>query len=126
LLFPIQVFKELERSAHPNEPDEQFSWAERNHDTATGRIVTLDQVRAVLEVVPDVLDVDKDSGEEEADPYVLALARSLRSNGVDARIVAEEIRDTPAKISMNTAAGVLGIPSVPLRGLLRAEDILTI
>jgi len=82
-------------------------------------------VKAILAVVPDVLDADKDSGEDEADPYVLALAKRLRSEGLDARIVAQEIRDFATKISIGTAAGVLGIPSVPLRGLLRAENIPT-
>jgi hypothetical protein len=31
------------------------------------------------------------------------------NTGIDARIVTQESRDTPAKMSLNTAAGILGI-----------------
>jgi hypothetical protein len=78
----------------------------------------------VLAVVPDVLDPDKDSGAEEADPYVLALAFKLRTDGIDARIVTEESRDSPRNMSISTAAGILGIPSVPLRAVLGLETLL--
>jgi hypothetical protein len=67
----------------------------------------------------------KESGVDEADPYVLALAVKLRLEGHDARVVVQEVKDTPKKLSLNTACGMLGIPSVPLRGLLRAEVIAT-
>jgi hypothetical protein len=42
--------------------------------------------------VPKVLDPDKDSGAEEADPYLLALASLLRTEGLDARIVTQETK----------------------------------
>mgnify|MGYP001577184291 CR=1 FL=1 len=83
--------------------------------------VTYDKVKAVLSQVADVLDPTKDSGADEADPYVLALAVSLREQSLDARVVTQETKDSPRKMSFNTASGLLGIPSVPLRGLLRAE-----
>jgi hypothetical protein len=60
---------------------------------------------------------------DEADPYVLALAVRLRGGGHDARVVVQETKDTSKKLSLNTACGILGIPSVPLLGLLRAEGI---
>ena len=31
-------------------------------------------------------------------------------------------KDSPRRMSLNTAAGLLGIPSVPLRGLLHAKS----
>ena len=74
--------------------------------------------------MPNALDPSEDPGAEEADPCVLAAARKLRDEGFDARIVTQESRDTPTKMSLNTAAGVLGVPSTPLRGLLAAEGIL--
>jgi Domain of unknown function (DUF4411) len=80
-------------------------------------------VAAVLAVVRDILDAAKDSGVDEADPYVLALAYKFRGDGLDGRVVTEEMKDSPKKLSLNTACGILGIPSVPLRGFFRAEHI---
>ena len=60
----------------------------------------------MLAAVPKVLDPEKDSGAEEADPYVLALAVNLRDEKKkNARIVTEGTRDLPTKISLRTAAG---------------------
>lgn len=81
-------------------------------------------MKGILAVVPDILDEDKDSGAEEADPYVLAVALRMRAAGTDARIVTEERTDTPTKMSLNTAAGILGIPSLPLNGFVIAEKII--
>ena len=70
-----------------------------------------------------MLDPPKESGVDDADPYVLAVARQLRAAGVDARVVTQETKDTPTKMSMNTACGVLGIPCVPLLAFLATESI---
>ena len=86
---------------------------------------SLDDVKAVLAVVPKVLDPKKDAGVEEADAYVLALAVGLRRTIADVKVVTNESKDLPNKMSMSTAAGLLAIPSVPLRGFLHAENILT-
>jgi hypothetical protein len=83
----------------------------------------LDEVRAVLAEVPTLIDPEKESGVEEADAYVLATAAKLRAAGVDARVVTQESKDSPSKMSMSTAAGVLGIPCVPLRAFLTTESI---
>ena len=91
--------------------------------TACDVVPSFEEVKAVLAVVADVLDSAKESGVDEADPYVLALAARLRADGHDARVVVQEVKDTPRKLSLNTACGILGIPSVPLLGLLRAEAI---
>lgn len=115
---------ELERWADPNAPDAQYAWAKKNEATATEYAPTLDQVKEVLRAVPKVLDPDKDTGVEEADPYVLALAVHLRAEGKDARIVTEEKNDTPRKLSLRTAAGLLGVPSVPLKAFLGFESII--
>jgi hypothetical protein len=80
-------------------------------------------VKDVLAVVPEVLDPDKDTGAEEADPYLLAIATRLRGEGKDARVVTQETKDTPRKMSLNTACGLLGIPSVPLSAFLKFEKI---
>jgi len=123
-MFPRQVLGELERVADPFGPDQQYLWAKRNQATACENDPSLESVKAVLAVVPRVLDPDKDAGAEEADPYVLAKAHELRRDGTDARIVTEEKNDTPRKMSLRTASGLLGIPSVPLRAFLEFEGIL--
>ena len=124
MVYPPEVLDELERNTDPKAPDEQYQWAKANATPAHRRAqCDLDDVKFVLAQVPTVLDPEKDSGVEEADAYVLAVARRLRSEGVDARIVTQESRDTPSKMSMSTAAGVLGIPCVPLKAFLTAESI---
>lgn len=123
LLFPKQVLGELERAADPKSPDAQYNWAKQNEAGATQIAPSLDEVKDILRQVPDVLDPDKDTGADEADPYVLALAVHLRSEGKDARVVTEESKDTPRKISLSTAAGLVGVPSAPLLAFLRFEKI---
>ena len=123
LKFPKQVIEELRRAVSPDTQDPLLEWTERVESEACPTEPAYAKVSEVLGQVPDILDPNKDSGADEADPYVLALAADLREQGLDARIVTQETKDSPRKTSLNTAAGVLGIPSVPLRGLLRAESI---
>ena len=124
LVFPPEVLAELQRRADPDNPDAQYRWARLNAPSAVANAkCSFEEVAQVLAVVPQVLDPDKDSGVEEGDPYVLAAAFRLRAAGIDARVVTEERHDTPKKMSMSTAAGVLGIPSVPLHAFLSAERI---
>jgi hypothetical protein len=124
LIYPPEVLDELERNTDLKNPDDQYKWCKANAAQAHAReSCDYEEVRAVFAEVPDVLDPDKEGGVEEADPYVLALARKRRDAGVDARVVTQETKDTPMKMSMNTAAGVLGIPCVPLRAFLAAERI---
>ncbi len=74
--------------------------------------------------VPDVLDKDKASGADEADPYVLALALRLKTMGHEVTVVSEERKDKPDKMSINTACGLLRLYCVPLLGLLRDQSLL--
>ena len=122
LVFPRHVLRELRRDSS-REPDQACAWALSVETTACSDAISLDRVKEVLALVPDILDHMKDAGEDEADPYVLALALQLKADQQDARIVVQEIRDSPRKLSLNTASGMLGIPSVPLLGLLKAEKI---
>jgi len=124
LVFPKEVLRELERTADPDSPDAQYLWAKQNEGKASELDPSLDDVKSVLAKVPNVLDPDKDTGAEEADPYLLAIATRLRAEGKDARIVTEESKDTPRKLSIRTAAGLLGVPSVPLKAFLQFEGIL--
>lgn len=125
LIYPSLVLEELERAAKGKAPDAQYMWAKANSSTATSQAAcSLEEAKAVLAIVPTVLDPQKDSGADEADPYILAVAVRLREDDIDARIVTEERTDTPTKMSLNTAAGILGIPSLPLSGLAIAEKLL--
>lgn len=122
LKFPLQVLK---RDVEGHPPDQACAWALSVENAACDVAASYEEVKAILAIVPDVLDSMKESGADEADPYVLALAARLRAEGHDARVVVQETKDTPKKLSLNTACGMLGIPSVPLLGLLRAEGIPT-
>ena len=55
--------------------------------------------------------------------YILAGAVRLRGEGKDARIVTQETKYTPQKTPLSVAAGMLGVPSVPLRAFLQMEGI---
>jgi hypothetical protein len=118
LRSPKQVVDELKRVS-----DATLEWALSVETKAVEDSPTLDEVKATLALVPDVLDPEKDSGADEADPYVLAMALKLKEAGVDARVVTQETKDRPTKTSLNTAAGIVGVPSVPLAGFLRVEGI---
>ena len=124
LVFPKQVVEELKRGADPKSPDAQYNWAKTHESKAVEPAPSLDHVKHVLSVVHRVLDPDKDTGVEEADPYLLAMAVRLRLEGRDARIVTEEKNDMPRKLSLSTAAGLLGVPSVPLRAFLEFEKVI--
>ena len=125
LRFPREVLAELKRGADRGVSDRAYLWAQEAELLACQVTPTFEDVKGVLEVVPDILDSEKESGVDEADPYVHALARKLREQGVDARVVTEETKNYARKLSLNTACGIIGIPSVPLLGLLRAERIVS-
>ena len=124
LIFPKQVVDELERVADPNSPDPQYAWAKQHLPNVKAAAPSFEDIKQVLNDVPRVLDPDKDTGVEEADPYLLAMAIRLRAEGKDVRIVTEETKDTPRKMSLRTAAGLLGLPSVPLKAFLQFEKII--
>jgi hypothetical protein len=124
LTFPKQVVSELGRVADPDSPDPQYRWAKNHEGKATEHTPTFEAIKEVLSIVPTVLDPDKDTGCDEADPYVLAMSVHLRAEGRDSRIVTEESKDIPRKMSLRTAAGLLGVPSVPLKAFLQYEGII--
>lgn len=124
LRMPRQVVDELARVA-----DAVHEWAESVDSKTTTDQPTFAEVKAVLSAVPSVLDHTKEAGAEEADPYVLAQAVKLKQHHHDVRIVTQENKDVlpmagkPSRTSLSTAAGILAIPCVPLRGFLHVEGI---
>lgn len=122
LVMPPQVVDEMRRGADPRNTDDALDWVLAVEAQAAIEC-DIEQVQLVMAQVGDVVDHDKDALPDEADPYVLALALSMRARGNTVRVVTEDRRDR-AKLSLTTAAGVLGITAVPLLGFIRAERIL--
>ena len=121
LIFPRQVVPELERYQGAENP--ALAWAKAHQAQACRHKVPLERVGEVLARVADVLDTAKDTGPDEADPYVLALALDLAAPGGDVRIITEEFKTTGDKMSLAAAAGFLALPAVSLRVFLDFERL---
>jgi hypothetical protein len=122
VLFPPEVCAELELGAAAN-PDPPLEWA-RRHRGCSERKASFEVVREVLTIAPEL--VDPDSPHEQADPYVVALALELKRGGFDVRVITDDRKDKrtrPIKLSVVTAAGLLGIATVPLFAFLRIEGL---
>ena len=62
LVFPKQVVTELERVVDQHSPDAQYLWTKKHETKACETEPSLESVKAILAVVPKVLDPDKDTG----------------------------------------------------------------
>lgn len=124
LVYPPQVLPELARLTNPKstDPDMPQVWAKRNQVRATRYSLLLEEAKAILAVVPRIIDPEK-AGVEEADPYVLALAVHLAEQGHRVTVITEERRDYPAKMSLNTACGRFRLPCLPLEAFLEERGI---
>ena len=80
-------------------------------------------VKHVMDRAGDVVDHDKASGAEDADPYVIAVALELQRPDAVVRVVTEDQRNHQRKIALTTACGILGIPAVNLSAFLRMVGI---
>lgn len=123
LLFPLQVLDELKRIADPSRPDPPLKWATENKAKATCTPIPFEIVREVLAEVDDLLDYEKPTPDEEADPYVLALAVELQQKGHRVTVITEDRRDRPGKTSLATACGVFHVPSLPVRMFLKRQGV---
>lgn len=121
LVFPVQVYDELERARKPKKEDLPFDFADANKKQATVLGTDYDYVGRVMAVTPNVLDHEKTRGVDEADPYVLALALKLSEEGHLVTVLTEERKDRPDKMSMNTACGLLRLPCVPMVAFLESQ-----
>jgi hypothetical protein len=120
LFFPPEVLAELERGSAAG-ADPPLLWARRNRGKAEKK-ADWETVKAVLRVAPDVLDPD--IPDEQADPYVVALGIDLQGLGIyQTTIVTDDRKDKPTKLSLATAAGMLGLPTVPLHAFLRSLSL---
>lgn len=117
LVFPSEVFDELER--HAREHDPILDWIHAAKPLATRFGPQFDALRTVMNnpQAKHVIDVDTTSGVDEADPHVLALAVHLRQHA-NVLVVTEETRDRGDRTSMTTACGVLRLFRLPMRAFL--------
>jgi len=121
LCWPPEVTQEVEYAVNP---DSAVRWIKANRGSGE-RTAKLDTVKSVLRTAPAL--VDPDAPREQADPYVVALALDLGEGelfGTAVSIVTEDRKDKPTKLSLATAAGLLRIPTIPLRAFLRSQGIL--
>lgn len=124
LIYPVEVYDELDRYADPARTDDlPYNWTKKNKSHATRHGRCFGEVKDVLSKVPLILDPDKPSGVEEADPYVLGLALKLTAEGSIVTVVNDERKDRPDKISMTTACGILRLPALPLAAFLAVHEI---
>lgn len=113
IAMPRQVIKEMSEIAYPDLPG---AWAPGVRGSLQHPLdADYSHVRDVLSVAGDVVDVNKAG--EDADPYVLALARHLESNGHAVCIVTEDTVDR-IRSSIATACRRLKIDYCRVRDFL--------
>lgn len=121
--LPRQVVEEMKRGVQTRHRDEALEWVIALEPHLAAVEPTVEELQAIMREVGDVVDHEKDAGEDDADPYVLALAVKLKAQGLQVGVVTEDRKDRLRKVSLTTAAGILLVPCVPLSGFLRAEGI---
>lgn len=125
LVYPKMVLDELERYLiDPDNPDLPYAWTKENETKATRFKISLEEVKDVLAQpqIARILDPDKPPKPEEADPYILALAIQLKGQ-TPVKVLTQEHKDTPKKLSLNSACGLLGIVSLPIEPFLAQQSI---
>lgn len=125
LVYPQEVFKELSRYTDPKRyPDDlPYNWAEKNREHACRHKVPMSAVQEVTSEVPSVVDPDKPNPGEDADPYVLALALELQREGSSPTVITQDRNDTPLKMSLANACGVLAVPCLTFETFLVRTEI---
>jgi hypothetical protein len=113
LAAPRQVFREVSDVMHPDAPG---AWAASARQVQTLPLdVAPDFMRQVLVAVPNLTDTTK--LEEDADPYVVGLARQLEQGGSEVCVITED-RTDHISVSIATACEELGIEWMRLRQFL--------
>ena len=121
LLFPQQVYGELEQGNKNlgGADDAPFEWIHAHRGQAVKDTKLFAQVRRVLEVAPNLVDKEKISGPDQADPWVVALALSLVEGGRAVTVITEDRNDRLDKTSVQSACGLLGIPAMSITAFLQ-------
>ena len=129
VVFPVHVLWELKRYHRETEKDDwpYETVAAANPDKAmpfTDMEMT-NEVRRVLASCSAVLDAQKASGEDEADPWVVAMALKLVEDGERVVVVCDDRKDTAVKMSLRTACGIHGIGTISARAFAHQTGIRT-
>ncbi|WP_420446896.1 DUF4411 family protein [Candidatus Poriferisodalis sp.] len=114
LAAPRQVYREVSEMMHPDAPG---AWAASARQVQSLPLdVDADCMRLLLAENPLLADTSK--LEEDADPYVVGLARQLGRDGTEVCVVTEDRIDRTSSTSIVTACDRSGIRSVRLREFL--------
>ena len=117
--MPRHVLREAGEMMHPDMPG---AWASGMRDHLAHPLEPeWDHLAHVMNVAGDVVDPNKT--EEDADPYVLALACQLASDH-NVVVVTEDAIDR-TRIAMTTACGRLGLAHTDLRSFLGGLGVTT-
>jgi hypothetical protein len=110
LVYPPQVLGELLRFG----PDVAQKWCKKNGTKATRYGPLYDEITPILARVENLIDPSK-SGEDQADPYIIAVALRLRDgDGHTPTIITNDTSNKPLHTALSSAAGLFGFPSVPM------------
>ena len=121
LFFPPEVLGELER--HVMKSDVAFTWAQKNATKATRYGHLFEKAKNVLAKIPNLIDPDKVSDVDFADPHVIGLAQGLVEDGHTPTVITNDTKLTPKKISLAAGAGAFGFPALPLLVFLQTQNI---
>ena len=120
LFFPPVVLEEVLRFGATVAQD----WAKKNAPKATVHKPTYDEVKPILARIPNLIDATK-FGTDQADPYVIVVAQKLEALDHRPTIITEDRKKQQNKVSLSSAAGVFGFPSVALSVFLETEGLST-
>lgn len=120
LVYPPEVFKELEDGVKSGRLDLPFRWAKENKERGCRLGSCHEALRTVMNhpVAKLTSDPDQTSDREDADPFVLATDLKLESTLWTPVVVTEESRKVPPLVTLNVAAGSLVLPAINLYALL--------
>jgi len=128
LVFPKQVLNELEnhtaKITATGKRDLPYEWAKANAEEATRFGTDYEALREVLAFAGLEKIVDYEAkGPEVADPWVLALAYSLKQQGYVARVITEDRNNLPDKVALASACGIAGVPQLRAGAFLLHKEI---
>lgn len=126
LRFPPQVTAELKQdneALNKQRHDRPFAFVRATKPTC--------ELSANLVTVTDLLAdpfvsrvADPNTEKDEADMYILALAKDLRAKDRDVRVITQERRDSKLKLSMHSACAALGLIAMQMPAFLLWQGIL--
>jgi len=118
LFYPPQVLGELLRFG----PDVAQKWCRKNATKATRYGPLYAEITPILDRVENLIDNTK-SGEDQADPYIIAVALRLREEEHTPTIITNDTSNKPLHTALSSAAGLFGFPSVPMALFLADQNL---